>query len=239
MKKLTKLGIGLTGLWVFVSVITIVLNSKSARTMTLNEWGDFIAGASSLLALLWLVIGYFQHGEELRLNTAALGLQKEELSNQVRETARLAGNAQRQAEAAERLTQLTKQMQDRERRREAWEAEPELVGSGGSSGAQFETTIKNRRGEARELECQYSGPHLVKLFPPKIWERNASARLIVWPKGQLSFPIQFQITCTDSIGTRHRMAFELSESHDLLKTRHERQTENRCVIGICCQPRRF
>ena len=47
--------------------------------MTLNEWGDFLAGTTAPLALFWLVIGYFQHGEELRLNTEALNAQKEEL----------------------------------------------------------------------------------------------------------------------------------------------------------------
>ena len=39
------------------------------------------------IALLWPMIGYFQHGEELRLNTKALHFQQVELQRQVEETA--------------------------------------------------------------------------------------------------------------------------------------------------------
>lgn len=46
---------------------------------TLNEFGDFIAGAFAPLAFLWLVLGYYQQGKELQQNTAALQLQADEL----------------------------------------------------------------------------------------------------------------------------------------------------------------
>lgn len=48
-----------------------------------NEWGDFFAGVFAPLAFLWLVLGYMQQGEELRLSTQALRLQAEELKNSV------------------------------------------------------------------------------------------------------------------------------------------------------------
>jgi hypothetical protein len=47
-----------------------------------NSLGDFAAGVVAPLAFLWLVVGYFQQGEELRQNTAALHLQAEELKGQ-------------------------------------------------------------------------------------------------------------------------------------------------------------
>ena len=79
MKGLTKLGIALTVGWVLVFSVVICFHVSDAAAMTLNEWGDFLAGASAPLALLWLVIGYFQHGRELHLNTRALETQQEEL----------------------------------------------------------------------------------------------------------------------------------------------------------------
>ena len=106
MRRLTVLGLGLTAAWVLVIVIVLVFNADDISTMTLNAWGDFLAGVSAPLALLWLVIGYFQHGEELRLNTRALEAQQEELRRQVEETATLAKNAERQARAAEGLERL-------------------------------------------------------------------------------------------------------------------------------------
>lgn len=57
-----------------------VFQTDSNLSMPLNEWGDFLAGASSPVAFLWLVFGYMQQGEELRENTQALAQQKQEYS---------------------------------------------------------------------------------------------------------------------------------------------------------------
>ena len=107
MKRLTKISLGATGVWILGIASVIVLRIGDACTMTLNEWGDFLAGAFAPLALGWLVVGYFQHGEELRLNTKTLEAQQEELRRQVEETANLARNSERQAKAAEELAQIT------------------------------------------------------------------------------------------------------------------------------------
>lgn len=48
-----------------------------------NEFGDFLAGAFSPVAFLWLVLGYLQQQKELQQNTRALELQAEELRNSV------------------------------------------------------------------------------------------------------------------------------------------------------------
>jgi hypothetical protein len=53
------------------------------QTMRLNEVGDFLAGAFGPLAILWLVLGFFQQGIELRQGTDALRLQAKELNNSV------------------------------------------------------------------------------------------------------------------------------------------------------------
>ncbi|ELY4715252.1 hypothetical protein SM084_003035 [Cronobacter sakazakii] len=48
-----------------------------------NEFGDFLAGAFSPVAFLWLVLGYIQQQKELQQNTLALELQAQELKNSV------------------------------------------------------------------------------------------------------------------------------------------------------------
>ena len=53
--------------------------TSRCKHMDLNEWGDFLAGVAGPLALLWLVLGYYQQQKELRQNTAALGMQRREL----------------------------------------------------------------------------------------------------------------------------------------------------------------
>ena len=49
------------------------------RALQPNNLGDFLAGAFSLMAFAWLVLGFIQQGIELRQNSAALILQAEEL----------------------------------------------------------------------------------------------------------------------------------------------------------------
>lgn len=49
------------------------------RVLELNELGDFFAGVFGPLAILWLVLGFFQQGMELRQNNEALNLQAQEL----------------------------------------------------------------------------------------------------------------------------------------------------------------
>lgn len=53
------------------------------KRLPLNELGDFLAGAFGPLTIFWLVLGFFQQGEELRTNTDALHLQAKELQHSV------------------------------------------------------------------------------------------------------------------------------------------------------------
>lgn len=62
---------------------------QTLRTMDLNEVGDFLAGAFGPVAILWLVLGFFQQGIELRQGTDALRLQAKELSNSVEQQTEL------------------------------------------------------------------------------------------------------------------------------------------------------
>ena len=191
--------------------------------MTLNEWGDFLAGVAAPVALLWVVIGYFQHGEEIHLNTKVLELQKEELRRQVKETATLARNAERQAKASEHLVQLSKTDQERDTLREALAARPEFVGAGGGSSTnQIHTTILNRGGEVKDITLHYEGPHEYRFSPPGIWERAKDVKLtfVKRPHGApLQYPFAFSLECTDRLGKRHIGHYELLDTSKLRMVR--------------------
>lgn len=58
-------------------------------SMPLNEVGDFLAGVFGPVAFLWLVLGFLQQGEELRM-------QATELRNSVEQQASLAATAKQQ-----------------------------------------------------------------------------------------------------------------------------------------------
>ena len=218
MRRLTVLGLGLTAAWVLAIVIVLVFNADDISTMTLNAWGDFLAGVSAPLALLWLVIGYFQHGEELRLNTRALEAQQEELRRQVEETATLAQNAERQAQATEGLVQLNEADREHAAWREVMEAQPIFVEhGGGSSGAEVYTNLLNRGGVALDLELFYDGPNWLEISPTRRLDSNQETKLTLRQvRGQrLDFPVQFALAYTDRLAARRLRRFELSEHHEV------------------------
>ena len=209
-KFLRNLGFVLTGVLLLVVATSICLRFSDTATMSLNEWGDFLAGVTAPLALLWLVIGYFQHGEELRLNTTALELQQEELGRQVEQTAHLAHAAQEEL----RL------LQDREQRG----ARPDIVPAGrtGNSVEGFYVQVQNRGGEARDLSVDFEGPYTLKFSPQEILPSDATGSLdLRHRRGEPpEFPIRFYITCADLIGYRHTMEFELEDQRTLRKVDH-------------------
>lgn len=71
--------------WILFWVVFIYIGRETASALKPNEWGDFFSGISAPLAFLWLVVGYFQQGDELNLNTRALLKQEEALQLQVQE----------------------------------------------------------------------------------------------------------------------------------------------------------
>lgn len=78
-------GLAFTVAYLLVVCGLVALKWKAFLCLPLNELGDFFAGAFGPLALLWLVLGYFQQGEELQQNTEALRLQAQELAHSVAE----------------------------------------------------------------------------------------------------------------------------------------------------------
>lgn len=115
MKKTTVTGLLISVVWVGFFAWLLFHKQAALDDMSLKEWGDFFAGVMAPLALVWLVLGYVQQGEELRLNTEALRMQQEELRNQVRETAELAAHAARQAKASEAMASVAQRQQFQQR----------------------------------------------------------------------------------------------------------------------------
>lgn len=218
MKKLTRIGLSITATWA-LSWITLVINQwQTVEEMPLNALGDFLAGLSAPLALLWLVIGYFQQGEELRLNTETLRAQQDELRRQVEETALLAKNSDRQAAAAEVLAMINKEEQEREKIRLRTEAQPVFWPNGGTvSGGKITTNLLNRGGEVFDIEIHYDGPHQLRFSNTRLWEKDqkASFTLVQGPGTTLEWPISFSISYRDSLREFHTQQLEFVSSHGL------------------------
>jgi hypothetical protein len=122
---LTKFGFILTILWcAFVTLYVLYAWATGHDALSLNELGDFLAGSVAPLALIWLVLGYYQQGQELRMQREELANQREELALQRRELKRQADLKQRELSDEEDARQaayrpdlrLSPQTEDAEKR---------------------------------------------------------------------------------------------------------------------------
>lgn len=84
----------------YVSFALSQIDWSDFQSLKLNEKGDFLAGVFAPLAFLWLVLGFFQQGMELRNSSEALWAQMEELRSSVEQQENLV-NATRDLRAIE------------------------------------------------------------------------------------------------------------------------------------------
>ncbi|WP_079324893.1 hypothetical protein [Vibrio sp. L85] len=75
-----SIGKFLTASWVAVVTVIFYFKRSELGELSLNEWGDFLAGITAPIAFLWLIIGYLLQKKELENNTHALQLQAEEMA---------------------------------------------------------------------------------------------------------------------------------------------------------------
>ncbi len=93
---------GLRITWVYLIIlvggipVAGMLGAINIRPLDLNELGDFLAGAFGPLAIAWLVLGFFQQGQELKNSVDALRLQAEELSKSVEQQVAMVGITEKQ-----------------------------------------------------------------------------------------------------------------------------------------------
>lgn len=98
-----------------------------------NAWGDFFAGVSAPMAFLWLVVGYFQQGDELRQNTQALKLQEKALQLQVEELRASVEQQKHLVEVTRQDLELSRSAMDAQRRKERLVAQPVVKNRGGNA----------------------------------------------------------------------------------------------------------
>ena len=220
MSGLTVVGLVVTVIWTMGNLLLALFSWNELSGMKLNELGDFLAGAAAPLALLWLVVGYFQHGDELRLNTRVLKMQQEELKRQVSETATLAANSGRQAQAAELRAQLDTENQSREKKREEDKAQPFFVAVDGESSSDGDgrtrtTTVRNSGSIALDVTFITITAHRMNFPGIHTWEQNQKYPILLTedPDGEENWPVVFLISYTDRLGNKRGQEIELWPAH--------------------------
>jgi hypothetical protein len=114
-----------------------------------NEVGDFLAGVFGPIAILWLILGFFQQGIELRQNTQALRQQADELQNSVEQQRDLVEVTRSQVAAEREALEL-----ERQRYEQSLKPLFYFHSAGGSKTGEFatwKTRVENLGGTARRV----------------------------------------------------------------------------------------
>ena len=161
-----------------------------------NELGDFLAGVFAPLAFLWLVLGFFQQGDELRQSSDALWLQGQELQNSV--------------EQQRELVNVTREQLTFERDRIAEEAEkikrqaqPDFVFTGGNywsdnTGSHVTFHLLNRGNTATDVKLKLSDSRTSQW--PMIANGGQYEVSITVPDDHELGPREFIVTYHDALG---------------------------------------
>lgn len=165
--------------------ITVLVRIDGFLKLELNALGDFLAGTFSPLALLWLVIGYFQQGDELRQNSRALHLQAEELRQAAEHAGGLLDVARKEhALAMEKLSEEQRRRElEAERQAEAQERrrknslQPRFNFGYGHPNANGTATIKltNDGHDCAAFSLELPGNEVLKLLQ-SVKAENLKAR---------------------------------------------------------------
>ncbi len=200
--------------WLGVAAYLLLSNSAAAEKMTPNEWGDFLAGAFAPLAFLWLVVGYMQQGEELRLSTEALRLQAEELKNSVEQQRALVEVSRQQVEAErEALTHERKLREDL--------SMPKLAltpGGGSASGSgrrSYRFTLSNSGHAATELSIRavFSDKSELFFLLAPLFDKGAQRDFEIEREEPLATDAgSILIAYTDGLGRGHADAFRFGRA---------------------------
>jgi hypothetical protein len=96
-----------TAVWLAFAIIFAIIDRYSATDkMTINSWGDFVAGVSAPIAFIWLVVAVALQSIELREQRKELALTRSEFKSSRLVMKAQADEAKRQAEFIEQQTNL-------------------------------------------------------------------------------------------------------------------------------------
>lgn len=181
----------ITGIYLAGVVTLVYLKRGTLQELGLNEIGDFLAGVFGPIAFLWLVLGYFQQGRELRISSDALRLQAEELKNSVEQQTHLVAVGREQITA-----QINANSYERLRYEKTMNARllfysKGVVGSGSTFTHTFE--IHNAASDAFELEflCKIPGHNFYGTHP--VLKRDE----------RINMPMTFEMVEEDYVAVLH------------------------------------
>lgn len=219
----TRIGTAVSIIWLIVMAYLALNNIDALKKMPPNEWGDFFAGAFAPLAFLWLVLGYLQQGDELRLSTNALRLQAEELKNSVEQQRALVEVSRLQVESEREALSFERRL-----REELSEPKFAVLGGGGifqgNGHSTYNISISNTGHDATAFSAKFQllGGAWQELMQYPLFKKGDVHRSSIYHHCPLEEGASFLLLqYTDGLGRNlektYRIARESSDPHAGLK----------------------
>lgn len=208
-KALAIIGIVLTIGYAFFSWWLIGDRIETLQAMPLNEVGDFLAGAFGPLAILWLVLGFFQQGIELRQGTKALLMQADELKYSVEQQSALVEVSKRQLEA--KLASVSQHSMQLER-----SAEPDIgfyfkdtVYVADQSNARFILSNQGPKCEFLKANIVNSDGSFSEVFRTDSFISLEDSFMIPYNRLRKNEAVEISISYINGAGTESKQSFEV------------------------------
>jgi hypothetical protein len=204
--------VGIVGTAIYLLGLALLCSGRlpELKAMPLNNLGDFLAGAFGPLAILWLVLGFFQQGIELRQNTEALRLQADELQKSAEQQRQLVEVSRAQVEAEFEVIRY-------ERDRAAKAARPQLIPQGVGAGfngaeARYETNIKNLGNHATAVSFTFDPPMKFQSRErTPTWSHGETLGLAwIYATGVAMHPASLTIAFIDASGSPGSQVFSMN-----------------------------
>ena len=187
----TRICVIVTMFYLVIILKSMFLADPSFWSLELNAQGDFLAGAFAPLAFFWLVLGYYQQGDELRQNTKALLAQEEEMANMVKENAR-------QAAASEQLIEHYREIAEKQELEKLKRSQPIFSISGGGGSMQSrEFNFVNGGGKVSNLSIKFTDDRQARIMkhcdinPKHLLPTDYNGKISIMPNKKCSFIIEY------------------------------------------------
>ena len=210
------MGIIATLAWLVLVALLLLADPASTARMSPNEWGDFLAGAFAPLAFFWLVLGYLQQGEELRLSTEALRLQAEELKNSVEQQRALVDVSRQQVQAErDALAHERKLREDLSVPRVAFREDGGTFGPGGRSVYGFNVSNAGHAATEVRIVAEYTNGERTVFTNAPLFEKGAQWHFNVNRDEPLpALAGEIIVEYTDGLGRRNAERFHFGRASE-------------------------
>jgi hypothetical protein len=161
-----------TGAYLICIAVLVYWKRATIPCLGLNEIGDFLAGVFGPVAFLWLVLGYFQQGRELRNSSQALKVQAAELRNSVDQQKELVVAARAQVDTGLEALRSARELRQKS-------IQPNFIAEASQDPGNLQLTIKNHGAAITDVIFQGAIP-CPQQFP--IFEQGQAVRFDMSPQ---------------------------------------------------------